>query len=174
MVQGAVAADCRENTHGHGHGDGDQHSRRGELERRRHSLQDEAHRRLLVPEGVPEISMNHPHEEPPVLGIRREPPRRIQVLPRRPSEEERVIESHQLAKVVDVRLGGIGRHQEDGGVPRQVEDDENDDRDPEEDQERLPHATDQIANHRFSANLMARQASPGTRKPLPTKIVRRG
>src|SRR5438552_14380094 len=115
----------------------------GQLEDGGQPLEHEPHGRFAVTQRIPEVAPQRALEEAQVL------------------HGYGIVKPHGLAELGEVFGGGVGRQQQERRVARQMEDEEDDGRDPEEHQTRLPAAAQQVRLHTVLGH------SAGGFAPLP-------
>src|SRR5439155_19296858 len=115
----------------------------GQLEGGGQPLEHEPHGRFAVTQRIPEVAPQRALEEAQVL------------------HGHGIVEPHGLAELGEVFGGGVGRQQQERRVARQMEDEEDDGRDAEEHQTRLPAAAQQVRLHTVLGH------SAGGSAPLP-------
>jgi hypothetical protein len=117
QVELATAVGGRQHAERHRQHDREQHGRHGELEGRRQSRRDQRQGRLAVLQRDPEVSMDRPAQEAPVL------------------HGQGVGESPLGPELRDLHRGGPRRQHDLGRVPGQERQEERDDRDTEDNED---------------------------------------
>ena len=114
--------------------------------RRREALEDQRQRGLAVPEGAPEVALDGPRQEVPVL------------LRQRPVEPEGG--AHDLV----VRLRALRPHVERRGIAREMDDEEDGEGDADQDRDRPGESLTEVRDH---ARAVERERGPRT---MPSRL----
>src|SRR5581483_3800325 len=80
--------------------------------------------------------------------------------------QERIVEAHQLAELLDVFRARVGRQEDEGGIAGEVEDREDDEGDTEQDEPGLPEPAEEVLLH------AAGRRRPGYAAPAPSRTSR--
>ena len=129
VVDGRVPAHGGHHAGGNGQEQRDEERRSRQLEGRRQALEDERKGGLAVAHGLAEIAAEGAAEESPVL------------------DDERIVEAHGLPEVPDVFGRGVRGQEQEGGIPRQVQDEEHHEGDAEQHEHRLGEPAEQVDDH---------------------------
>ena len=101
----------------------------GQIDRRRHTLEDQTEGRRVGVPGLAEVTLDGLARELPVL------------------HQERLVEPEQLPVTLELLLAGVLGQEEEDGVAEHVQDDEGEDRDADDDDDQLEELTGDVASH---------------------------